>query len=232
MRLQELEADFTKLANPTYAEDWKRFFKTGPGQYGYGDQFLGISVPVSRQLAKRYRELPVRDAVSLLRSPAHEKRLVALFLFIHRFQKGTPEDQKQIFDLYITHISQVNNWDLVDASAEHIIGAFLEDKPKALLLELAESDSVWKRRIAMVATFRHIKKSQFEWPLRLAEKLLKDPHDLIRKAVGWMLREIGKRDRAVLERFLKTYASVMPRTMLRYAIEHFDADQRARYLSA
>jgi 3-methyladenine DNA glycosylase AlkD len=222
----------TALADPARAAGVSRFFKTGPGDYGEGDRFLGIRVPDLRRTARRFQDLPLREVARLLESPWHEERLVALLILVRQYGTGTPARRNAIYRLYMSHTRRINNWDLVDASAEHIVGAHLYAGRRVPLRRLARSPSVWERRIAMLATFHHIKRRRFAVPLRVAGWLLDDRHDLIHKAAGWMLREIGKRDRAAEERFLARHAAHMPRTMLRYAVERFPERQRQRYLAA
>ena len=219
------------LGNPLRAKESLRFFKTRPGEYGAGDRFLGIGAPVLRQLARRYRDLPLGEALALLRSGWHEERLVALLILVDQYQRGDTRKRAAIYRCYIRHRSRINNWDLVDCSAEHIVGAHLQHTDRALLRRLAASRSIWDRRIAILATFHYIKAGEYDETLRIARLLLDDPHDLIHKAVGWMLREVGKRDRRVEETFLRAHAHRMPRTMLRYAIERFPETTRQRYLA-
>jgi 3-methyladenine DNA glycosylase AlkD len=223
-------AKLRALGDPRKAEDLQRFFKTGTGEYGEGDVFLGIRVPVLRKLATEYRDLTLGQAKKLLRSAIHEERLLALFILINIFAKGSDVAKRQIYHLYLEHTQFVNNWDLVDASAEHIVGAYLWDKDKAPLLELAGSSLLWERRIAILSTFHFIKRGEFEATLKIARLLLADSEDLIHKAVGWMLREVGKRNLATEEAFLGKHYRKMPRTMLRYAIERFPEEKRRAYL--
>ena len=226
----DVRADLRALENPADAAFLQRFFKTGPGEYGEGDRFAGIRVPQLRALAKKHAELSLADTAELLRSPVHEHRLLALLLMVHRYRRGTATEREAVYRAYLASTAYVNNWDLVDASAEHIVGAELVDRERAPLFTLAKSDSVWERRIAIMATFHLIKRGEFGPTLRVAEILLHDRHDLIQKAVGWMLREIGKRDRATEEEFLRRHCREMPRTMLRYAIERFPNELRRRYM--
>jgi 3-methyladenine DNA glycosylase AlkD len=213
------------------AESAKRFFKTGPGEYGYGDVFIGVPVPALRTLASRYRGLNRENGLALMRSPVHEERALALMILIHQFKNGSPQTQHDIFSVYLSHTAYINNWDLVDLSAEHIVGAYLEERPKDILYHLAQSLSLWERRIAILATFRYIKKSSHQETLQIAEMLLPDKHDLIQKAVGWMLREVGKRCSQELEEgFLRKHYRSMGRTALRYAIERFPDEKRRAYL--
>jgi len=230
--LKAVHEDLESLSDPDDVKNLRRFFKTGPGEYGEGDQFRGIRVPVTRKLAQKFKDLSITDIEELLQSKFHEDRLLALFLLIQHFQKGDPNSQKLIYDLYLKNIRFINNWDLVDSSAEHILGAWLSDKCKDLLFDFTHSDSLWKRRIAIMSTFHYIKKGEFDISLRIAEILRNDPEDLIQKAVGWMLREIGKRDLATEETFLKKYYKELPRTMLRYAIEKFPEEKRQKYLNS
>jgi 3-methyladenine DNA glycosylase AlkD len=220
------------LADPARAAGVARFFKTGPGEYGEGDQFLGIRVPDLRKVAREFRDLPLSDVTRLLASPWHEERLVALLILVRQYATGTPSRREAIYRLYMKHLHCINNWDLVDASAEHIVGAHLYAGRRVPLRRMARSPNVWERRIAMIATFHHIKRGRFAEPLRVAGWLLNDPHDLIHKAAGWMLREIGKRNLEAEERFLARHAAHMPRTMLRYALEGFSERRRRRYLAA
>jgi 3-methyladenine DNA glycosylase AlkD len=209
------------------------FFKTGEGQYGEGDIFIGVRVPMTRTVCKTFKDLPLDEIDKLLASPIHEHRLAAVILLSNQFAKADDRMRKAIFETYMRGLrgGRINNWDIVDVSAEYVVGEYLRDKPRDLLFELAASDDIWRRRAAMVGTFAFIKKGDPSTSLLIAEKLLHDKHDLIQKAVGWMLREIGKRvDRAVLLQFLDEHAHVMPRTMLRYSIEHLPPGQRQHYL--
>jgi 3-methyladenine DNA glycosylase AlkD len=228
--LQSLRRSLKDVADPQRAKHSLRFFKTGKGEYGAGDQFLGITVPALRALARQYRDLPLRDVDSLLRSAWHEERLLALLLWVDRYRRGDAMQRQQIYQKYLRSTRYINNWDLVDTSAPYIVGAFLAEKDKRVLFRLARSANLWKRRIAVLATSRFIRDGRFTEILKIATLLLHDEHDLIHKAVGWMLREVGKRDRLRLERFLIRHQAGMPRTMLRYAIEHLPAQQRRRYL--
>jgi 3-methyladenine DNA glycosylase AlkD len=218
------------LADPVRAKHSLRFFKTGPGQYGEGDRFLGLTVPQLRALAREYKDLPISEATNLLQSPWHEERALTLLILGHQYARGTAAARAAIYRLYLKHTKRVNNWDLVDCSAEHIVGAHLATGDRSRLARLARSADLWERRIAIVATFHYIKRGEFGETLKIARLLLDDEHDLIHKAVGWMLREVGKRDRAALEGFLTRNAARMPRTMLRYAIERFPAAERQKWL--
>jgi 3-methyladenine DNA glycosylase AlkD len=226
-----VRARLRALANPARAAILARFFKTGPGEYGQGDKFLGITVPVTRRVAREFARLAFADTLKLLKSPWHEERLLALLLLVARMRHADQDDEERIYRAYLAHTDYINNWDLVDVSARDIVGPYLEKRARDVLDQLAASNSVWERRIAVLATFHFIRRRDFVDTLRLARKLLSDEHDLMHKAVGWMLREIGKRDRSVLEDFLHTHARSMPRTMLRYAIEHFPPARRRAYLA-
>ncbi|MCX5816096.1 MAG: DNA alkylation repair protein [Proteobacteria bacterium] len=229
--LDALRRDVELLANPEKARVLRRFFKTAPGQYGEGDVFLGIVVPDSRKIAKKYADLAFEEVSALLKSKTHEERLIALFILIAQFEKGNTQIKEEIFRLYLKHTAFINNWDLVDLSAEKIVGAYLERRPKEILYELARSESLWERRISIIATFRFIKEGKYEDTFTIASILLRDREDLIHKATGWMLREVGKRcSEEVEETFLRKHLKEMPRTMLRYAIERFSPEKRRQYL--
>lgn len=228
--VEQIEKELHRLGDPEIAQFLTRFFKTGPGEYGEGDRFLGIRVPILRKLAKRHASLELPGCRALLISPYHEARLLALLLLVQAYARGSEEQRNAIYRLYLDHTTCVNNWDLVDSSAEHIVGRHLEKREKTVLYDLARSPSVWERRIAIMATFRYVKAGSFDETLRIADMLLLDAHDLIHKAAGWMLREIGKRDQPVAEAFLRPRYRRMPRTMLRYAIERYPDALRRRYL--
>jgi 3-methyladenine DNA glycosylase AlkD len=219
------------LGSPARARGVAAFLKTGPGEYGAGDRFLGLTVPVIRRLAREYGELPERALVLLLRSEWHEARLLALCILAERHGQGDAAARDRIFRLYLRERRWINNWDLVDASAPQIAGPHLRRGNRGLRERLARSPRLWDRRIAVVATHHDIRLGEFGATLALARRLLRDEEDLMHKAVGWMLREVGKRDRRVLERFLRRHAHRMPRTMLRYAIERFPERERRRYLA-
>lgn len=218
------------MGDATRAQHSKRFFRTGPGDYAEGDQFLGLTVPQVRQLARRFVDLPLPRVRALLRSRWHEIRLLALLILVHRYAHGDAPERDRIVALYRANLRWVNNWDLVDSSAHLLLGPHLSRRERGELDRLAGSADLWKRRIAMLATLHYIRHDDFADALRIARRLLHDEHDLIHKATGWMLREIGQRDAAQLRRFLDRHAAVMPRTMLRYAIEKFDARTRRFYL--
>jgi 3-methyladenine DNA glycosylase AlkD len=226
-----LQRDIRKVASKERAAINKWFFKTGPGDYGEGDRFLGITVPDLRALAHRYQELPRKDVVRLLKSKWHEERLLALLILIKQYERGDETRRRSICQLYLNNTRYINNWDLVDLSAPQIVGAYLANGNRNRLRQLAISRSLWERRIAIISTFHYIRKREFDDALAIAELLLDNEHDLIHKAVGWMLREIGNRDRRVAERFLKKHAHRMPRTMLRYAVERFPEPLRRKYLT-
>ena len=228
--LEELRKELRRHANKEHAAVAQRFFKTGSGEYGEGDLFLGVRVPAIRRVVKTCPETRASDLKPLLRSPFHEERMLVLLIFVRNYEKGDGGAKREIFDIYWKNRKFVNNWDLVDASAPHIVGAYLEKKSKKVLYELARSEVLWDRRIAMMATFRYIRKHSFSETLKIAEILIHDHEDLIQKAVGWMLREIGKRELEKEESFLKRYYRMMPRTMLRYAIEAFPESKRQAYL--
>lgn len=217
-------------ANPAKAKVLAGFFKTGKGQYGEGDRFLGLTVPVSRAIARRHAGLEFRDVEHLLHSKFHEERLIGLLVLVHRFRLGDDAGRKAVFDFYLRHADRADNWDLVDLSADKIVGTWLLDRPKGILTTLATSPSLWRRRIAIVATFAFIRAGRLDDTFRIADLLMKDGHDLIHKATGWMLREAGKRDKTALVAYLKPRYKAMPRTMLRYAIEKFPDAERKRYL--
>lgn len=225
-----LNAQLRQLASPSDAKFLQRFFKTAPGEYGAGDRFAGIRVPALRKLAREYRALPRADVMTLLRSPVHEERLLALILLVNAYQRADDAGQAAIYKLYLGNLAHINNWDLVDVSAPHIVGRYLTERPRTILFRLARAKNLWHRRVAMLATFQFIRANDFADALRLAELLRDDKHDLMHKAVGWMLREIGKRDAAALRAFLDAHAVRMPRTMLRYAIEKLPTGERRHYL--
>jgi len=229
--LKNLKEELQEIQDPEKAKILLKFFKTGKGQYGEGDIFLGIKVPQQRKIAKKYSGIPLDDIGELLKSNIHEFRLTSLLILVLKYKKEDFNGQKEIVDFYLSHMEDINNWDLVDSSAPYILGDFLLHKDKSILYRLAKSNNLWERRTAMLSTFAFIKNNKFEEALNVAEILLFDKHDLIHKAVGWMLREIGKRDIRTEEGFLEKHHREMPRTMLRYAMEKFDDDKRKSYLS-
>jgi len=220
-----------ELGDADIASHSKRFFKSGKGEYGEGDRFLGIRVPVVRKLVRRFRDAPQPAVLALLHSPFHEERLFAVLLLVDQYRRGDETTQAHIYDCYMANRTFVNNWDIVDSSAHLIVGPQLEHGDRSVLQELARSECLWDRRIAMMATYHFIKANEFTDALKIARQLRDDDHDLIHKVVGWMLREIGNRDREVEERFLREHYTKMPRTMLRYAIERFPENRRKAYLN-
>lgn len=231
MHASELRKQLQKLANPEMARHSRRFFKTAPGEYGEGDEFLGIRVPDQRRIAKQFKSLPLPEVQKLLQSHYHEERLTALFILELQFAKSDDSGQKTICDFYLKNIRYVNNWDLVDSSAYKIMGVYLFDKPRDILFELAASDDLWERRIAIISTFHFIRQGDLDDTFRIAEMFLRDGHDLMHKATGWMLREAGKRNPSRLKDFLRSHSGGMPRTMLRYTIEKLPENQRKAWLS-
>ncbi len=226
----KIQKALRETGDPEKAAHALRFFKTGPGEYGEGDQFLGLRVPDIRRLAKEGRDTSREDVLTLLQSPYHEERLLALLIWVDQFRRGEPARRKEIYMQYLDHAHRVNGWDLVDTSAPQIVGGWLVDKSRRPLYRLAKSQNLWERRIAIMATFHFIRLKDFEDALKLSGELLLDDQDLMHKAVGWMLREVGNRDRAAEEKFLKNRYHKMPRTMLRYAIEKFPEPLRQDYL--
>jgi 3-methyladenine DNA glycosylase AlkD len=231
MTSRRIQHRLRQFASSEKAETLQGFFKTGAGQYGEGDLFLGIAVPDIRKVAKECREASLREITRLLSSAYHEERLLALLMLVDRFSKGDEAERKRIYELYTRQTRYINNWDLVDLSAPNIVGAYLSGRSRKPLYAFAKSRDLWKRRIAIMATFQFIKEGDFSDTLKLSTILLSDDHDLIHKAVGWMLRETGKRDLRVEERFLEQHYKKMPRTMLRYAIERFPETKRKKYLN-
>jgi 3-methyladenine DNA glycosylase AlkD len=232
MKAANVRKELKSMADPDKAVILQRFFKTGLGQYGEGDIFIGVTVPQSRKIAKKFSQLQLVEVKTLLYSRIHEERLVALLILVWRYSSALDnrEEKEEIVKFYLDNIKQVNNWDLVDLSAPNILGAHLIDnRDRRLLYRLAKSENVWERRVAILATYHFIRNGDFSYTLKIAEMLLQDRHDLIHKAVGWMLREVGKRDATAQEAFLEKYWSVMPRTMLRYAIERLPENQRLHY---
>ena len=219
-----------QVANKEKAEVLQRFFKTGPGEYGEGDVFIGVKVPDLRKIAKDFRDIVTKDVIVLLESAVHEERLLALLILVGKYAKGDETAKKEIYKLYLDKTKFINNWDLVDVTAHHIVGDYLMNKNKDPLYGLARSEDLWERRIAIMATFYFIRNERYVDTLKIAKTLLNDKEDLIHKAVGWMLREIGKRDMISEEIFLKQHYKEMPRTMLRYAIEKFPEYKRQKYL--
>lgn len=228
--LDNLEKELQLLKDTERGALLQRFFKTGKGQYGEGDIFFGLTVPQCRMYAKKYAALSYTGISKLLASPIHEKRLIGLLILVHNFEKGGEEEKKKVYEFYMKSLKHVNNWDLVDLTAGKIVGGYLFDKERSVLYDLANSKDLWEKRVAIIATFYFIAKGEFDDTLNISEMLLHDAHDLIHKAVGWMLREVGKKDGKIERIFLDKYAATMPRTMLRYAIEKFPEDERQKYL--
>ena len=229
MALLKLKQETKELQDLKQQRIHERFFKTGPGEYGAGDVFYGIKVPILHKIAIKYKDLPLRQTEILLHDKIHEHRMTALFILILKYQTGEARLKQQIYQLYLKNYKYINNWDLVDISCIKIVGDYLLNKPKEILYKLAKSKNLWQRRVAIISTFAFIREKQYQDTLNLAKILLKDKHDLIHKAVGWMLREVGKRDKQTEVKFLDKYASQMPRVMLRYAVEKFSQNERKKY---
>jgi 3-methyladenine DNA glycosylase AlkD len=228
----EVRRELAEAADPERAARLRDYLQVGAGGYGEGDEMLGVSVPLQRQVARRHwQKISLAETAELLRSPVHEERLTAVFILVRKFEKGDTDTRRRVFDLVLANTSRINNWDLVDSSSPYIVGPWLLDKDRHVLERLAESSLVWDRRIAIMATFAFIKAGDFDWTFKLSERLLNDPHDLIHKAVGWMLREVGNRDQAAEEEFLIRNYRKLPRVTLRYAIEKFSPQRRKEYLS-
>ena len=230
MNQKIIHNDLLQLANEQIAEHSQRFFKTGKGEYGEGDIFLGIRVPLLRRLVKKYGGISIAEVRKLLHSKFHEERLLAVLMLVQLFKSADESVQKQVYDLYLENTEFINNWDIVDISASNIVGAHLYEKDKAPLYDLVQSKNLWERRISIISTFYFIRQNEFDDTLKIAEILLNDKEDLIHKAVGWMLREVGKREIEFEEEFLQEHYKIMPRTMLRYAIEKFPETSRKMYL--
>ena len=230
--LRNIQEALRAQATPERKKSNERYFKTGPGQYGAGDIFLGVTVPATRLIAKEFKDIALDDCSKLLLSPIHEERLCALHILVARYQRSKdPQERKRLYDFYLQHVAGINNWDLVDTSAPYIVGAYCyEVNSFDLLYAWIVDRSIWKRRIALLATQYGIRHGNFTHIVHLVEQVLNDHEDLIHKAAGWMLREVGKRDQDCLETFLKKYYKKMPRTMLRYAVEKFDEPKRRMYI--
>lgn len=229
--ISKIRLELKNSKDPQKAKILQRFFKTGVGQYAEGDIFLGITVPTSRKIAQKFRDLQFGEIKKLLLSKIHEERLIALLILVDKFQKGTDGVRGDIYKFYLANSQFINNWDLVDLTADKIVGEFLKDKPKSILYRLVRSQNLWERRIAIIATFQFIKNNMFEDTLKISKILLSDKHDLIHKAVGWMLREVGKREQRILVDFLKSNYQQMSRTTLRYSIERFPENIRKAFLA-
>ncbi|MCG7983839.1 MAG: DNA alkylation repair protein [Candidatus Thiodiazotropha lotti] len=230
MKAEQLTQILESLASPEIAAKSQRFFKTGKGDYGEGDRFLGIRVPILRQQARDFQQMSLTQVLRCLKSAYHEERLCALLILVRKFASGDEKLRERVFRHYLENTRYINNWDLVDSSAYQIVGAYLLTRKREILYQLARSDSLWERRIAIIATYQFIKKQQYDDALAIAELLLLDQQDLIHKAVGWMIREVGNRDRNRAQMFLNPFYQAMPRTMLRYAIERFPEPLRQGYL--
>lgn len=230
-KIQSIISDLNKLKNKKRAEGSMRYFKTGKGQYGFGDVFLGLSVPEQRNISKKYKDLPLPDLQKLLDSKIHEHRFTALRILVKQFENSSEKIKEKIAKFYLKNSKRINNWDLVDTSAHYILGKHLLNKNRKILYKLVKSKNLWEKRISIISTFAFIRENDFEDALKISKALLSDSHDLIHKAVGWMLREVGKKSEKVLEDFLDEYAKVMPRTTLRYAIERFNPEKRKKYLN-
>jgi len=228
--VKSIQTTVRALADKEIAQHSQRFFKTGKGEYGEGDIFLGIRVPVIRKIAKQYKSMPIQEIVKLLQSKYHEERLLAVILMVNLSKKANEKQQKELYTTYLSNTHKINNWDIIDSSAPDIVGKYLFDKNTKPLYTLANSNSLWEKRISILATFYFIKFNKYEDALKIAEIMLPEEHDLIHKATGWMLREIGNRDIETEEKFLKPHYKSMPRTMLRYAIEKFPETKRKKYL--
>ena len=229
--LKELKDELSRFADKDKISHYERFFKTAPGQYGAFDKFLGVNVPTLRKLSKTFQSLSFIDLRRILNSKFHEERLLSLFILVLKFNKAqTLEMKREIFEFYVDNLNCVNNWDLVDASSYQILGAYLFGRGDRLQIKLSQSENLWHRRIAIISTFYEIKRNDFSLALKLSQALLNDPHDLLHKAVGWMMREIGKRDIKTLERFLEKFCEIMPAKMLRYATEHLSLNKRQYFL--
>jgi 3-methyladenine DNA glycosylase AlkD len=228
---EQIKTELKQLSDPSHAKKLQGFFKTGKGEYGEGDIFIGVRVPDQRRTAKKYRNIPLTDALVLLKSGIHEHRLTALFILTQQFNKGDEGLRKQIVDIYLSNTAYVNNWDLVDSSAHKILGAWLVDKDRDVLYRLAESENLWDRRISIISTFAFVNYGDMVDAVALAGLLVNDGHDLIHKASGWVLREVGKKDQSLLEEFLLEHYRTMPRTMLRYAIERLPEKRRKFYMN-
>lgn len=229
-KIVEIRQKLEQYIDPVKREYLPKFFKTGKGQYGEGDKFLGIVVPNTRLVAKKYKDEPFEVMAGLLQSEWHECRLCALLMMVERFKKSDEKERTAIYDFYLSQTKRINNWDLVDLSAPYIVGEYLKDKPREDLYRLADSPLLWDQRIAVVATITLIRNHDFIDILALSEKLLYHKHDLMQKAVGWMLREMGKRDKELLVQFLERHCREMPRTTLRYAIEKFSEEERRYFM--
>ena len=229
-KITAIKQDLRSSANPDKIKILSGFFKTGKGQYGEGDIFIGVTVPEIRKIAKKHSDTPVNELEALLKEPVHEHRMFALLCMIEQFKEASEDKKQQLFQSYLKHTKYINNWDLVDLSAAQIVGEWIENKEHGILHQLAGSNILWEQRISIVATWKWIRNGKFDDTIAIAEKLLYHEHDLIRKAVGWMLREVGKKDKRTLTKFLDKYHTTMPRTTLRYAIEKFSPEEKLLYM--
>jgi 3-methyladenine DNA glycosylase AlkD len=227
---KQVKTELKKLSDPEHATKLQGFFKTGEGEYGEGDIFIGVRVPDQRRIAKKYKNIPLTDVLGLIQSGIHEHRLTALFILTEQFNKGDEEAKRRIVDLYLGNTAHVNNWDLVDSSAHKILGEWLVNKPRDTLYAMVESENIWERRISIISTFAFIRRGDLGDALALARALIDDGHDLIHKASGWVLREVGKKDQSALERFLLKHYEAMPRTMLRYSIERLPEERKRFFM--
>lgn len=230
MTASEIEKELNAHEDPAAADFAQRFFKTGKGQYGEGDVFIGLRVPLIRKIAAKYRQLPIDEIEKLLVSPIHEHRLAGVIIMAEQAKRAKPDQHKQLYELYLKRTDRINNWDIVDASCRDVVGGYLQDKSRQPLYDLAKSKDLWERRIAIVSTWQFIRTSDLDDTFKLSEVLMNDDQDLIHKAVGWMLREAGKKDEARLKDFLDQWAAKMPRTMLRYSLEKLHPEERAYYM--
>ncbi len=228
--LNKLIKELQDNASSEKAEIYKKFFKTGKGEYGEGDIFIGLTMPQQREISRKYIDLSIPKIQELLKSKIHEHRMVGLIILTEKYKNSSERDKADIFNFYINNTKNINNWDLVDVTCPRIVGDFLLDKDKKILYEMVRSNNLWERRIAIVSTWKFIHEGEFGDVLAISELLLEDKHDLIHKAVGWMLREVGKKDEDVLRNFLRGNYSRLPRTTLRYAIERFPEEKRKRFL--
>lgn len=229
---RDVITELEKLKNPDKAKILSGFFKTGKGEYGEGDKFLGVTVPAQRAVAKKFKDLELKEIQRLLQSKIHEHRFTALEILVIKYERGNEKEKKEIYTFYLENTKNINNWDLVDTSARYIVGEYLFRNPNEhrILYTLTASENIWERRIAIVSTHHFISQAEFGYTIQIAELLLKDTHDLIHKAVGWMLREMGKESTSVLEEFLREHHKHMPRTMLRYSIERLPKEKKAFYM--
>ena len=230
MTADQLIQELNALENPADAAFLQRFFKTGPGEYGEGDVFIGLRVPITRKVCKEFRQLPLQEIEKVLESPVHEHRLAAVIIMAERAKRADGQQKQALYELYLKRTDRLNNWDIIDVSCRDVVGGYLQDKSREPLYQLARSNNMWERRIAIVSTWQFIRAHDLSDTFAIATMLLGDTHDLIHKATGWMLREAGKKDEAQLVEFLEQHAATMPRTMLRYAIEKFPPQIRAEYL--